>query len=306
MTVTLPSGQLTVILAVGLTCWPYLFSVVCLIISGEEGLICVCKVDWWPSWKRNKGHSSSTVFLLRDSKYAGKSSGILGVSEESSPMGSKESYLLLLPITLQSPALSTCKMTLDMPVLMVFYTWRLCLAVMRPMGIRGPDSLPCHQVAERIHSSAEMKLISSRFAWALYLRGSVDISRRKPNATPTFVRDQAWVWGWCVNRGTVPVNAAVLAWQQKGVDCSRPSVRVDGDTAPTSLLVRVPLHCDQSLLRDKTLRANTAGDGRKLLYWVLGSFRYFFWTVSCKFLFHSSQTASDKRRMDSFTLYCLD
>lgn len=77
MTVTLSSGQLTVILAVGLTCWPYLFSVVCLIISGKEGLICVCKVELWPSEERNKGHSSSTVFLLRDSKYAEESSGSL-------------------------------------------------------------------------------------------------------------------------------------------------------------------------------------------------------------------------------------
>jgi len=40
-------------------------------------------------------------------------------------VGVKESYLLLLPITPQSPALSTCKMTLDMPVLMVSYGLRL-------------------------------------------------------------------------------------------------------------------------------------------------------------------------------------
>lgn len=65
MTVTLPSGQLTVILAVGLTCWPYLSYAVCLIISGREDLICVCKVDRWPSGKGNKGHSSSTVYFFR-------------------------------------------------------------------------------------------------------------------------------------------------------------------------------------------------------------------------------------------------
>lgn len=54
MTVTLPSSQLTVILAVGLTCWPYFFCAVCLIISGIEDLICVCKVDRWPSAKGTK------------------------------------------------------------------------------------------------------------------------------------------------------------------------------------------------------------------------------------------------------------
>lgn len=61
------------------------------------------------------------IFHSRDSKYAEESSGNSGAEEERSPVGLKESYLLLLPITPQSPALSTCKMTLDMPVLTVFY-----------------------------------------------------------------------------------------------------------------------------------------------------------------------------------------
>lgn len=45
--------------------------------------------------------------------------GIRGEQEERSPVGLKESYLLLLPITPQSPALSTCKMTLDMALPML-------------------------------------------------------------------------------------------------------------------------------------------------------------------------------------------
>ena len=35
-------------------------------------------------------------------------------------------------------------------------------------------------------------------------------------------------WGWRVNRGTVPVSAAVLAWQQEGAGCIGPA-----DTVPT-------------------------------------------------------------------------
>lgn len=137
MTVTLPSGQLTVILAVGLTCWPYLFSAVCLIISGKEDLICVCKVDRWPSGKWNKGHSSSALYF--SSATANMPRSRLGIWRWG-PVGLKESYLLLLPITPQSPALSTCKMTLDMPVLMVFCRLRRCSSVMRPTGARSPSS----------------------------------------------------------------------------------------------------------------------------------------------------------------------
>lgn len=141
MTVTLPSGQLTVILAVGLTCWPYFFFSVCLIISGIEDLICVCKVDRWPSGKGNKGHSSSTAYFF--SVTANMPRSLLGIwGCRRRPVGLKESYLLLLPITPQSSALSTCKMTLSMPVLMVFYRLRLCFSVMRPMGARGSYSLP--------------------------------------------------------------------------------------------------------------------------------------------------------------------
>lgn len=68
----------------------------------------------------------------------------LGAHEERSPVGLKESYLLLLPITPQSPALSTCKMTLDMPVLMVFYTLRLLLSD-EPLGSSG-STLLCLKV----------------------------------------------------------------------------------------------------------------------------------------------------------------
>lgn len=143
MTVTLSSGQLTVILAVGLTCWPYLFSVVCLIISGKEGLICVCKVELWPSGKRSKGHSSSTVFLFAWQQICREVfwEFFRRVGGSEVLWGSEESYLLLLPITPQSPALSTCKMTLDMPVLMLSYRWRPCFSVMSPMGIQGPYPL---------------------------------------------------------------------------------------------------------------------------------------------------------------------
>lgn len=56
-------------------------------------------------------------------------------------MGSKESYLLLLPITPQSLALSTCKMTLGMPVLMAFYRLSLRLLARGPMGVRRSHSL---------------------------------------------------------------------------------------------------------------------------------------------------------------------
>lgn len=67
-------------------------------------------------------------------------------------MGLRERYLLLLPITPQSPALSTCKMTLDMPFLTAFYRSRLCFSVMRLRGARGPHSLPSsHPLTERIH-----------------------------------------------------------------------------------------------------------------------------------------------------------
>lgn len=139
MTVTLPSSQLTVILAVGLTCWPDFFCAVCLIISGIEDLICVCKVDRWPSGKRNKGHSSSVAYFFCTTANILKSLlGICGCRR--CPAGMKESYLLLLPITHQSFALSTCKMTLGMPVLMVFYILRLCFLVIGPMGIRHTHS----------------------------------------------------------------------------------------------------------------------------------------------------------------------
>lgn len=151
MTVTLPSGQLTVILAVGLTCWPYLFCAVCLIISGIEELICVCKVDRWPSRKENKGHSSSAAYFFCVTANTPRSLvGIWGC--RFSPVGLKESYLLLLPITPQSPALSTCKMTLGMPVLMVLYRLRLCFSVMRPMGAWGSHSLPLKSLANWAHS----------------------------------------------------------------------------------------------------------------------------------------------------------
>lgn len=56
-------------------------------------------------------------------------------------MGLKEIYLLLLPITPQSLALSTCKMTLGMPVLMAFYRLRLRLLARGPMGVRRSHSL---------------------------------------------------------------------------------------------------------------------------------------------------------------------
>lgn len=145
MTVTLPSGQLTVILAVGLTCWPYLSSAVCLVVSGTEDLICVCKMDQWPSGKgEQRSQFMCCIFLLCNCKYAERSPGIWGgggVYAELSPVGLKESYLLLLPITSQSPALSTCKMTLDMPVLTVFYRWSLHVLVIRPTGAQGPHSL---------------------------------------------------------------------------------------------------------------------------------------------------------------------
>lgn len=100
---------------------------------------------------------------------------------------------------------------------MAFYRWRLWISVMRPRGARGPHSLPLsHQLTERIHRFDGAKLILSRMTWVLSLRGSMDISRRKLNAAAMFVPGWAWVWGWCVNRSTVPVSAAVLAWQQKG------------------------------------------------------------------------------------------
>lgn len=151
MTVTLPSGQLTVILAVGLTCWPYLFSAVCLIISGIEDLICVCKVDRWPSGKGNKGHSSSAAYFFCVTANMPRSLlGIWGCRR--SPVGLKESYLLLLPITPQSPALSTCKMTLGMPVLMVFYRLRLCFSVMRLTGAWGSHLLPLKSSASWAYS----------------------------------------------------------------------------------------------------------------------------------------------------------
>lgn len=65
------------------------------------------------------------------------------------PVGLKESYLLLLPITPQSLALSTCKMTLGMPVLMVFYRLRLCFSEMRPTGAR------CSHLPALLNSSAD-------------------------------------------------------------------------------------------------------------------------------------------------------
>lgn len=58
------------------------------------------------------------------------------------PAGLKGSYLLLLPITGQSLALSTCKMTLGMPVLMVFYRLRLCVSEMRPSGALAVHARP--------------------------------------------------------------------------------------------------------------------------------------------------------------------
>lgn len=69
------------------------------------------------SARRRRARSLEGIFLL---------AGI--------PAGLKGSYLLLLPITGQSLALSTCKMTLGMPVLMVFYRLRLCVFKMRPSG----------------------------------------------------------------------------------------------------------------------------------------------------------------------------
>lgn len=119
-----------------------------------------------------------------------------GVGGES-PVGLKESYLLLLPITPQSLALSTCKMTLDMPVLRVFYRWRLCFLVMRPRGAQGPYSLPLsHQLTECIHRLVGAMLILSRNSWLLSWRGSMDISRRKLNEVATSFLGWALVWGW--------------------------------------------------------------------------------------------------------------
>ncbi len=56
------------------------------------------------------------------------------------------------------------------------------------------------------------------------------IRRKKLTAAAMFVPERAWVWGRCMNRGTVPVSAAVLAWQQKEAGCVGPS-----DTVPTPL-----------------------------------------------------------------------
>lgn len=190
------------------------------------------------------------IFLMCDTKYVEESSGNLGAQEERSPVGLNERYLLLLPITPQSPALSTCKMTLDMPVLMVFYRWRLCFSVMRPRGAGGLHSLPLsHQLTERIHRFDGAKLILSRVTGVLSLSVSVDSGRRKLAAM--FVPSWAWVRGWRVNRGTVPVSANVLAWQQKGRVVA---ARGDSDTVPTPLWLRTSLHCAQSPLWDQTQR----------------------------------------------------
>lgn len=62
-------------------------------------------------------------------------------------MGLKERNLLLLPINFQSPALSTCKMTLGMPVLMVLYRLRLCFSVMRPVGAPGSHSVALKDIS---------------------------------------------------------------------------------------------------------------------------------------------------------------
>ncbi|KAJ0002006.1 hypothetical protein NQD34_001802 [Periophthalmus magnuspinnatus] len=133
MTVTLPSGQLSVILAVGLTpltlpllqCLSYHFrtsSVYVKLTTNLRG-----------GKEKNKGQSSPTVY------FTGKTANMAAVVAEGggrrrerdlggisrrrgSPVGLKESYLLLLPITPQSPALSTCKMALDMAVRVLF--WR--------------------------------------------------------------------------------------------------------------------------------------------------------------------------------------
>lgn len=76
------------------------------------------------------------------------------------PAGLKGSDLLLLPITGQSPALSTCKMTLAMPVLMLFYTLRLCVSEMRPLGAAAVGARPLlstHQPAERVGVSSRVR-----------------------------------------------------------------------------------------------------------------------------------------------------
>lgn len=49
--------------------------------------------------------------------------------------------------------------------------------------------------------------------WVLFLKGAWTLVEGN---WIRFVPGWVWVWGWCVNRGTVPVSAAVLAWQQKG------------------------------------------------------------------------------------------
>lgn len=294
MTVTLPFGQLTVILAVGLTCWPYLFSVVCLIISGKEDLICVCKVDRWPSGKRNKGHSSSTVFLSRHSKYAKSSSGNFRVEGKGKkcPVGLKKSFLLLLPITPQSPALSTCKMTLDMPVLMVFYTWRLCISLMRPEGIRGPFCSPLKSSS----GSTEAKLNYFNKKSTVFFCLWEEVLTLVGGFFYTFVCGLAWVWSWCVNEGTVPVSTTAFAWQQKWVDGTSASAMGDSDTASTHLCLW-DSHCDHSLLKQGPLRADTARGGRRHSYLMLGLFRHstVLWLTS-----YTPHPVSDRKWTDSF------
>lgn len=186
---------------------------------------------------------------------------------------------------------------------MVFYRLRLCFSVMRPTGTGGPDSLPLKSSANwaYIHTSEEEKLISSRTAWVLSLRGSTDISKKKVNAAAMFVLGWVWVWGWCVNGGTVPMSAAVLAWQQKGAGCIGPS-----DIVPTP-------HC----LWERHFIVPSRHSGTKprvphswrwqgafiLNAWLVQAL---FCPVSHKNPLPTSRPVSDKRRVEHFTLYCLD
>lgn len=99
-----------------------------------------------------------------------------------------------------------------------------------PWELRGPFSLPSsHQLNKRIHRTVNTKLISSRNPQAFVLEESECGCHVCASVS---VGSRLWIGS------TVPVNASVLALQQKGggLYCP-PSTRRDGDTASTPLSV---------------------------------------------------------------------
>lgn len=190
---------------------------------------------------------------------------------------------------------------------MAFYRWRLRFSVMRPRGARDPHSLPLsHQLADCIHRFDGAKLILSRMTWVLSLRGSVDISRRKLNVADVFVAGWAWVWGRWVNGGTVPVSAAVLAWQQKGrvVVALLQGEKVT-QCPPLSVCENATLLCPVATLGQnlESLHSWRWQGAFILNAWLVQTLLC---PVSRKSPLPTSHPVSDKGQIDSFSLHCLD